>query len=271
MTHGPKCTYLKDYCIPLEIGAACRDEHCGTLRDDTGDNISEKDRLYCELTGLYWMWKNQSHDIVGLYHYRRMFNLSSKQIERNLSDYDIILPKMININPTIDSEHQRQKLPIDWEIMKGVLEKLYPDYFESAKVILPMSKSYAYNMFVTTDEIFKDYCAWLFSILTEVEREFKSQYNERLAEFNEHKMKPDYLNGYYERAIGFLAERLLHVYVVHNNLKVKEVKLRLVPPYFPLWSKAPNICKKIVMSNISVYNITLRVQSIIYSMIRRMI
>ena len=61
MTHGPECKHLKDYCIPLEIGAACRDKHCGILRDDTGENISEKDKMYCELTGLYWIWKNQSH------------------------------------------------------------------------------------------------------------------------------------------------------------------------------------------------------------------
>lgn len=267
MTHGPECTHLEDYCIPLEIGAACRDKHCGILRDDTGDNISEKDRMYCELTDLYWMWKNQSHDIVGLYHYRRMFNLNSKQIRKLLSKYDIILPKKIDIRPTIDSEHQRQKLPLDWKIMKDVLNELYPEYYESAKIIFPMNKSYAFNMLVTSDAIFKDYCTWLFSILTEVEQRFELQYDERLAKFHEHKKKPGYLNGYYERAIGFLAERLLNIYVVQNNLRVKEEELWRVPPYFPLWSKAPEISKKIVLSNISIYNNILRLQTKIHHII----
>jgi len=267
MTHGPECTHLEDYCIPLEIGAACRDKHLGILRDDTGDNISEKDRMYCELTGLYWMWKNQSHDIVGLYHYRRVFNLSSKRIQKILSNYDIILPKKIDIRPTIDSEHQRQKLPLDWKIMKDVLKELYPDYYESAKLIIMQNTSYAYNMFVTTNRIFNDYCAWLFPILFEVERRFELQHDERLAELKEHRNKPDYLNGYYERAIGFLAERLIDGFVAHNKLRVKEVELELVPPYFPLWKRAPEICKKMVMSNVVVYNVTLKLQEKIYKYI----
>ena len=140
MTHGPKCTHLKDYCIPLEIGAACRDKHCGILRDDAGENISEKDRMYCELTGLYWMWKNQSHDIVGLYHYRRMFNLSSRRIRKLLSRYDIIVPTKIDIKPTIDAEHQRQKIPLDWDIMKDVLNEFYPEYYEQPTAWVKLSK-----------------------------------------------------------------------------------------------------------------------------------
>ena len=62
MTYGQECTWLVDYYIPLEIGVACRDKHCCELLDDMDeDTISEKDKLYCELTGLYWMWKNNQH------------------------------------------------------------------------------------------------------------------------------------------------------------------------------------------------------------------
>lgn len=47
------------------------------IGDDTGDNISEKNRRYCELTGIYWIWKNYSQignpDYIGFMHYRRHF------------------------------------------------------------------------------------------------------------------------------------------------------------------------------------------------------
>ena len=58
--------------VPLQVGAALADTHfSGFLHDDTGDNISCKNRSYCELTGQYWVWKNVEADYYGFFHYRR--------------------------------------------------------------------------------------------------------------------------------------------------------------------------------------------------------
>lgn len=58
--------------LPLQVGKAGK-EALGYQGDDTGDNISEKNPYYCELTGLYWAWKNLDAEYIGLVHYRRYF------------------------------------------------------------------------------------------------------------------------------------------------------------------------------------------------------
>lgn len=61
--------------LPLMAGAFGMSvrETADYVRDDYGDNISERNAGYCELTGLYWMWKNCDADNIGLCHYRRYF------------------------------------------------------------------------------------------------------------------------------------------------------------------------------------------------------
>lgn len=59
--------------LPLHVGKAGKDLDLGFQGDNTGDNISEKNATFCELTGIYWAWKNLSADYVGLCHYRRHF------------------------------------------------------------------------------------------------------------------------------------------------------------------------------------------------------
>lgn len=61
--------------IHMHVGKALSTEDYGMQGDDTKDNISVKNPWYCELTALYWMWKNVDADYKGLIHYRRTFTV----------------------------------------------------------------------------------------------------------------------------------------------------------------------------------------------------
>ena len=56
-----------DMYLPLYVGSKGK-EDIGFMRDDVKNNISEKNPYFCELTGLYWAWKNLDDDYIGLSH-----------------------------------------------------------------------------------------------------------------------------------------------------------------------------------------------------------
>ncbi len=96
--------------LPIHVGCEGKKD-LRYIGDNTGDNISFRNPNYCELTGLYWAWKNLKYDYIGLCHYRRYFTnsnlfkkasnknnrmdlISSKlEIKNLLKEYDVILPK----------------------------------------------------------------------------------------------------------------------------------------------------------------------------------
>ena len=103
MAHKKYEKLNNDIYIPLQVGAALHNS-LGYHSDNTGDNISERNPYYSELTGLYWLYKNDSDcDITGLCHYRRYFInernevLLKEDIERILNEYDIIVSEPLEL------------------------------------------------------------------------------------------------------------------------------------------------------------------------------
>ena len=192
--------------------------------DSTGDNISFKNPFYCELTGLYWIWKNDESDIVGLVHYRRFFSefpwisnkclLKEKKILKIFSkDIDIILPFKYygrnNIYKTNYDRYKAQHIISDLDCVKDIIKEMYPDYVTSFENLMSENCMYLFNMFIAKKEIVNNYCDWLFSILFELEKRI------------------DYLSRdtYQRRVFGFISERLFNVWILKNKdkLKIKEL------------------------------------------------
>ncbi len=196
--------------IPIQVGAALADQIVCDVRDDLGENISVKNRQFCELTALYWIWKNDKSDYAGLCHYRRHFDLSWEEIRKlGESDIDVAVTIPILNFPSVRDMYENDHCIEDWDAMLGILHKIHPDYYETALKVQAGNYYYAYNMIIARKRILDSYCKWLFSILDRCEAGCHQKSDK-----------------YQARFIGFLAERLLTIYFVHHSSKWKLVHAR---------------------------------------------
>ena len=208
---------LNGYCA-LQVGAEGKEKY-GYLRDNIGNHISGKNANYCELTGLYWIWKNTDDSYKGLVHYRRYFgrnNLSNKISDICSYEYLLNCLKSVDIVlPYVEYFKQNAKEEIllhccteeIFDKLRQIIETKYPDYIETYDRYFNENKASLFNMLFCKREIFDAYCVWLFSILFVLEKQVD------LAK----------LNTYQQRLYGFLSERLLNVWVIKNKLVVKHL------------------------------------------------
>lgn len=222
---------------PIKVGSS-NEKFCN-LVDNTGDNISSRNPSFCELTALYWIWKNDKEsDVVGLCHYRRYFTsevgfwikqltglnsnfLSEKKIQRILSKYDVIVNNSELFKKiTIKERFRKSNNIADLEILRDVINEKYPEYIPDFDECMASTVAYFNNMIICDKGIFDQYCEWLFDIIFEVEKRCDiSTYD-----------------NYQKRLFGFLSERIMRVYFMHNNFKVKECKIvNTEDPCFIKW------------------------------------
>ena len=193
--------------MPIHVGKSLSNEDLGFQGDDTDDNISYKNKNYCELTGLYWAWKNLDCEYIGLAHYRRYLKIDLSKIEFYMSKYDIIIPKLNTLNMSAADKLMHLTTRDDFYIMLMSLLKLYPEYKQTViNQLFNQNRCSCYNMFICRKNLCDEYCNWLFSIFNDMEKYVRLSKYTRLA-----------------RLYGFLSEYLLLVFCKHNNLKIKYV------------------------------------------------
>ena len=108
----------------------------GYTRDNTLDNISEKNPYYSELTLLYWIWKNKNDSITGLNHYHRYFYknleiINNKDINHIMNSKDIIIPKKLILKDTVSNQYSISHIPLDYIKCRDVVGELSPEYISS--------------------------------------------------------------------------------------------------------------------------------------------
>lgn len=229
------CTHTDSFYLeselyqPIHVGKALHPEvDFNFIGDNTGDNISVKNGSYCELTAHYWAWKNLNVDYIGMCHYRRyfdfsvdgkiilsdMFDLTKEAIKRKnlgnpltmLSDgTEVILPKPSFIPRSVALNYITSHIPEDFYVLCRTVLNLYPEYETTMrKFFFGSNRWIAYNMMFCRKELFDKYAEWLFTILSEVEK------NVRVSDYS-----------YQSRIYGFMGEILTPLFFLHNCKRIK--------------------------------------------------
>ena len=189
--------------FPLQVGAA-NHARFGIAGDDTGENISARNANWCELTGLYWCWKNLAAEgALGLVHYRRHFRgehgiATDDEIVASLNGAPCLLPKPRRyFIETNRSQYDHAHHAIDLDRTREIIAERSPRHLDAFDRVMRRTWGHRFNMFAMRRSLFDGYCAWLFDILFELERTLD-------------------ISGYspYDaRVFGFVSERLLDVWI----------------------------------------------------------
>jgi hypothetical protein len=209
--------------MPLQTG--CVDlPRIGFAGDDSGDNISAKNCSYCEMTGLYWAWKNLDADALGLVHYRRHFTmlnapaymlsdkwahiLTREQAYKLLDQYDVLLPRrrryyIENNYSHFVHAHRSEGLDMAGEYIRSQSE----EYKAAWETVCRRTWAHMFNLFLMKRPLVDAYCEWVFDVLAHVERRLDiSGYSEEEA-----------------RVFGRIGELMLDVWLEANGITYKEI------------------------------------------------
>lgn len=194
------------------------DDICASERE--GENISEYNDRLNELTGLFWIWKNDRHKYVGLSHYRRFFYNCGRRLDRTgiedilVNDgYDIILSDYLRLPWTVK---QNIEMIVGPDLYMDVFGKIYraiehyqPDYCQAFMDVLAGFDLYHKNMFVCRREIMEKFCEWLFSFILDATDQ----------------VDVTGLSEYEKRVCGYFGEIMWTVWIRKQDLKIYEMPI----------------------------------------------
>lgn len=197
---------------PIFVGNG--DNRDNYISDATDDNISDRNKNYCELTALYWIWKNDKRSkFVSIEHYRRFFMKRNNvlpiiykdyEINKLLDKYDVVTSRLYDYGPSVREYYRGWHFEEDLNAVERAIKQRYPEYAKTFTGVMDSHRIPMFNMMATDKEHFDSYCEWLFNLLFMASKDIN-------------------LTGrtdFQQRAYGFLAERMMEVWIRYNNLKV---------------------------------------------------
>ena len=231
-----------DIFTPIQTGRAIADEVFGEMiGDDTGEHISNKNPYFCEMSAIYWAWKNYEQlgnpEYIGFMHYRRhlLFNpdvkfsndvikyksidddylnnaLSEHEVSQYLDRYDILAGQFYTTNKSIEAQYAQHHSRKDFLITEEIIKKSHPDYYNTFLKCKKSKSGYYLNMFVMPKKMFFEYCEFIFSVLFECVDQFNMDGRDE-----------------YQRRL-FISERLTNVFL--EKKKQEGVRVKNLPVSF---------------------------------------
>ena len=227
------------------------------IGDNTGDNISSKNRMYSENTAHYWVLKNYiesaTEEYIGFCHYRRLLDLtkiSSTQdvgmyvlkyenlkyifdrfkgdYYENIKDYDCIVPAVDYYYQGGVTSPENKNLPhitcieeLNITRKPDVLDAMITTIEEVTPEFVP----------AMTRVFLKEY-AHLYNIYI-LKREYLKEYLEwKFKIFAEMEKRTNYWNnGEYKREAGYFAEKFINIWLEYKKEQDKSFKIGYAPMY----------------------------------------
>lgn len=217
-THTP--LYQDEVYQPLFVGAAALSErrYDDWLYDDVGDSISDRNATFCELTGLYWMWKHATDDIVGLVHYRRYLKaddassqpLTEAQLRSALDAADCLVAQRVYYPWSCAADYRMCHCATDLLALRLVVAKHFPAYRAAFDTVMGRDWFFPCNIAVWKKSLADEFYHFLFGVTDWLERSIDPIL-----------FRPPYQ----QRVYGFLSERLLNIFIEAKGLQAEEFPL----------------------------------------------
>ncbi len=226
--------------LPVHVGAAGKESIESYQRDDEGDNISSLNPFFCELTGIYWAWKNLESDYIGLVHYRRHFSLhphsgdiweavlKESEIDADLGRIRVFVPsKRRYWIETLYSHYAHTHHAFQLDETRKIIKSRFPEYLDSFDKAVKRKWGYMFNMMIMDRTLLDEYCTWVFDILFEL--------RERLGE--------DGLTKFHSRYYGRISEIIFNVWLTEQlkRGRILDSEIREIPiihmEYVNWWKK----------------------------------
>ena len=157
----------------------------------------------------YWVWKNVSHEWVGIEHYRRHILVTPEMLT---DDVDAILTLPYMFYPDGITHFRVFASEEVLSALQLALKTLHPEEYDEYNKIIHSQYQCEYNIVCAKKKVFDAYCEWFFEIT-----EYMETMSGKVPEIKE------------TRALSYVAEVLTNLYFMYyrKNLNIRYAEKKI--------------------------------------------